>query len=86
MKRNLAFAVWNRCVDCPTAALGCQSERAEGLGAGIVPAAVPGFQPSLTATTEAQKHAKYAVSAIGFDDVKSAVQNLTEALRLLTQP
>lgn len=53
---------------------------------GAVPAAVPGFQPTLAAITEAQKHSKYAVSALGFEDVKSAVKNLTDALKLLTQP
>ena len=45
-----------------------------------------GFQPSMTAIAEAQKHAKYAASALGFEDVQTAVKNLSDALRLLTNP
>ena len=33
---------------------------------------------------EAQKHAKFAVSALGFEDVPTAVDNLRRALALLT--
>ena len=33
---------------------------------------------------EAQKHAKFAVSALGFEDVPTAVENLRLALHLLT--
>ncbi len=46
----------------------------------------PGFTPSLTAVTEAQKCAKYAASSLGFEDVASATKYLQDALRLLTQP
>jgi Vta1 C-terminal domain len=45
-----------------------------------------GFSPPLTAITEAQKCAKYAVSSLGFEDVSTAVRYLQDALRLLTQP
>jgi vacuolar protein sorting-associated protein VTA1 len=38
------------------------------------------------AITEAQKIAKYAVSSLSFEDIPTAVKNLTDALRLLTQP
>lgn len=34
--------------------------------------------------TKAQKYCKYAGSALNFDDVKSAIENLEKALRLLT--
>ncbi|EEH55038.1 uncharacterized protein MICPUCDRAFT_37521 [Micromonas pusilla CCMP1545] len=33
---------------------------------------------------DAQKHAKYAVSALGFEDVPTAIDNLNKALALLT--
>lgn len=33
---------------------------------------------------KAQKYCKYAGSALNFDDVKSAIDNLEKALRLLT--
>jgi vacuolar protein sorting-associated protein VTA1 len=36
--------------------------------------------------TEAQKAAKYAVSALSFEDVHTAVRYLNDALRLLTTP
>ena len=57
--------------------------------AGVAPAAVTpsaGFEPSLTAVSQAQKFARQAASALGFEDVQTAVQNLTDALRLLTAP
>lgn len=50
------------------------------------PAPVPGFEPSLAAITEAQKLAKTASSALSFEDVKTAVKYLNDALRLLTTP
>ena len=46
----------------------------------------PGFQPGLAAVTEAQKNAKYAASALGFEDVQSAIKFLSKSLQLLTQP
>ncbi len=57
--------------------------------AGAAPTAVTpiaGFEPSLTAVSQAQKFARQAASALGFEDVQTAVQNLTDALRLLTAP
>ncbi len=36
--------------------------------------------------TDAQKQAKYAISALSFEDIPTAVKNLTEALRQLTDP
>ena len=50
------------------------------------PLATPGFKPSLSAISEAQKQAKYAASSLGFEDVNTAVKQLTDALKLLTQP
>lgn len=52
----------------------------------ISQAAAIGFQPSLSAISEAQKQAKYAASSLGFEDVNTAVKQLTDALKLLTQP
>lgn len=49
-----------------------------------IPQPTPGFEPSLAAATEAQKHAKQAASALSFDDIPTAIANLTSALRLLT--
>ncbi|KAG2495255.1 hypothetical protein HYH03_006528 [Edaphochlamys debaryana] len=46
----------------------------------------PGNKPSLQVITDAQKQAKYAVSALSFEDTVTAVKHLTEAIRLLTQP
>jgi len=46
--------------------------------------------PSTTVTltadqmTKAQKYCKYAGSALNYDDVKSAIENLEKALHLLT--
>lgn len=54
--------------------------------AGVVATAIPGFEPSTSAITEAQKLAKYAASSLGFEDVPTAIQQLTGALKLLTQP
>lgn len=51
-----------------------------------IPQATRGFQPSLTAISEAQKQAKYAASSLGFEDVNTAIKQLTDALKLLTQP
>lgn len=51
-----------------------------------MPQPVAGFKPSLHAVTEAQKLAKTAASALSFEDVPTAVKQLTEALTLLTQP
>ena len=33
--------------------------------------------------TEAQKHSRYAVSALGFNDVKTALENLEKAMNIL---
>lgn len=52
----------------------------------IPQATATGFQPSLSAISEAQKQAKYAASSLGFEDVNTAVKQLTDALKLLTQP
>ena len=46
----------------------------------------PNFNPSLEAIMEAQKVTKTAGSALAFDDVKTAVQHLQDALYLLTHP
>jgi len=40
---------------------------------------------SATSIDKAQKHAKFAVSALSFNDVPTAVDNLRTALALLTQ-
>lgn len=45
-----------------------------------------GHKPDLMAITEAQKLAKFAASSLSFEDVKTAVDYLNEALRLLTEP
>lgn len=50
------------------------------------PTAVPGFAPSRKAVDDAQKACRVAVSALGFDDVESAVESLHAALALLTRP
>lgn len=49
----------------------------------IMPA---GHKPDLMSITEAQKLAKFAASSLSFEDVKTAVDYLNEALRLLTEP
>src|SRR5262249_34142515 len=43
-----------------------------------------GYEPSYEALQSAQKCAKFAVSALQFDDLPYAIQNLREALKLLT--
>ena len=53
---------------------------------GSMAAAIPGYEPSTSAITEAQKLAKYAASSLGFEDIPTAVKQLTDALKLLTQP
>lgn len=53
---------------------------------GIKDAVITGFEPSTSAITEAQKLAKYAASSLGFEDIPTAVKQLTDALKLLTQP
>lgn len=50
------------------------------------PTAVPGYTPNRRAMDEAQKACRVAVSALGFDDVESAVESLHKALGLLTRP
>jgi|TARA_B110000093_G_C12926469_1_gene391541 vacuolar protein sorting-associated protein VTA1 len=37
----------------------------------------------IESVAEAQKHAKFAVSALGFEDVPTAIDNLQKALFLL---
>lgn len=56
-----------------------------------VAASIPKYEPppanvNLTADqmAKAQKYCKYAGSALNYDDVKSAIDNLEKALRLLT--
>ncbi|KAL0054499.1 hypothetical protein WJX82_009819 [Trebouxia sp. C0006] len=51
-----------------------------------IPQPTAGFQPSMSSISEAQKLAKYAASSLGFEDVNTAVKQLTDALKLLTQP
>ncbi len=47
---------------------------------------VPGYEPGLREITDASKLTKSATSALQFEDVRTAVKLLTEALALLTQP
>lgn len=47
-------------------------------------AAVPGFQPTTDGKSQAQRKAKFAISALDFNDVPTAISNLTAALELLT--
>lgn len=54
--------------------------------AGVISTAITGFEPSGPAITEAQKLAKYAASSLGFEDIPTAITQLTDALKLLTQP
>jgi len=42
------------------------------------------YQPSFENVEKAQKCAKFAVSALQFDDIPYAIENLREALKLLT--
>lgn len=51
-----------------------------------LPRPAPGFKPGLQELADAQKLAKTAISALSFEDVPTAVKNLTDAIRLLTQP
>ncbi|GIL77182.1 hypothetical protein Vretimale_3161 [Volvox reticuliferus] len=55
-------------------------------GAPFTPPLPPGYKPPLQVITDAQKQAKYAVSALSFEDIHTAVKHLSEALRLLTSP
>jgi vacuolar protein sorting-associated protein VTA1 len=45
----------------------------------------PGMQVTEDDIITAQKYARFAVSALNFDDVPSAIQNLQTALRILTK-
>jgi vacuolar protein sorting-associated protein VTA1 len=48
------------------------------------PRAVPtGFTPNHKSMEQAQKHARWAISALNFDDVPTAVQELRNALQML---
>lgn len=52
----------------------------------LVPTNSTSSQPSavpIQSILEAQKHAKYAVSALSYEDVKTAVENLEKALSFL---
>ncbi|GLI59519.1 hypothetical protein VaNZ11_001413 [Volvox africanus] len=51
-----------------------------------LPSLPPGYKPPLQVIMDAQKQAKYAVSALSFEDIHTAVKHLSEALRLLTSP
>jgi hypothetical protein len=51
-----------------------------------MPNPVPGYNPTPDKVTEAQKLGRFAVSALGFDDVQPAIKYLTQALTLLTVP
>lgn len=46
----------------------------------------PNYKPPLKQSQEAQRLAKYALSALDFQDFKTAVSNLEKALELLTGP
>lgn len=46
----------------------------------------PNYRPSVKQTQEAQRLAKYAASALDFQDVKTAVDNMERALGLLRGP
>ena len=48
--------------------------------------ATPGYKPSGSQISAAKKLAKSAASSLDFDDVKTSIRLLTEALQLLTQP
>lgn len=52
----------------------------------LAPQPVPGFEPGLREIADAAKLTKSATSALQFEDVRTAVKLLTEALGLLTQP
>lgn len=54
-------------------------------GTFTIPQATTGYKPSRTAISEAQKLAKYAASSLGFEDSDTAIQQLTDALTMLTQ-
>ena len=67
----------------------------DALGAVSKPRATPPPPPApppvnyaegicVASVAEAQKHAKFAVSALGFEDVPTAIENLQKALALLT--
>ena len=47
---------------------------------------VPGFVPGLLQMNDAQRQAKVAISSLGFQDYKSAIEYLQKALKLLTSP
>ncbi|KAL4437362.1 hypothetical protein ABPG75_004501 [Micractinium tetrahymenae] len=51
-----------------------------------VPQPLAGYEPGLREITDASKLTKSATSALQFEDVRTAVKLLTEALTLLTQP
>ncbi|GLC66007.1 hypothetical protein PLESTF_000371800 [Pleodorina starrii] len=51
-----------------------------------IPSLPPGYKPPVALIMDAQKQAKYAVSALSFEDIHTAVKHLSEALRLLTSP
>lgn len=51
-----------------------------------MPNPVPGYTPPPDRVLEAQKLGRFAVSALGFDDVQPAIKYLTQALTLLTVP
>ena len=69
MPRHLLSSTEPRATPSPPAALP-PLNYAEGIG--------------LASVAEAQKHAKFAVSALGFEDVPTAIENLRKALALLT--
>lgn len=68
------------------AAPAAQPGVAAAAAAHVVPAPVPGYEPGLREITDAAKLTKSATSALQFEDVRTAVKLLTEALTLLTQP
>ncbi|GAQ79728.1 vacuolar protein sorting-associated protein VTA1 [Klebsormidium nitens] len=51
-----------------------------------MPNPVPGYTPTPDRVLEAQKLGRFAVSALGFDDVQPAIKYLTQALTLLMVP
>ncbi|EFJ44337.1 hypothetical protein VOLCADRAFT_118821 [Volvox carteri f. nagariensis] len=74
----------------PTYLVQTPDGKEQGYGSIAVPpstaALPPGYKPPVQMIMDAQKQAKYAVSALSFEDIPTAVKHLSEALRLLTSP
>lgn len=77
--------------DSPTAAAGRPQPTSLSAGQGLYGTTLPAspqatYQPSSEKIAEAHKAARYAVSALAFDDVTTAVSFLRTSLELLTSP